>query len=64
MVLLMELNGVAFPVAGELSQAVCQQLAGGQPLVLCSEGRPVAILIDLESWAEVEAALGPDAADE
>ncbi len=60
----METSDIAYPVAGELSEAVCQQLAGGQPLVLCRDGRPAAVVVDLESWAEVEAALSPDAADD
>ena len=53
----MEINGIPYPVIGELNDQVCRQLAGGQPLLLCRDGRPAAIVIDVESWAEVEAVL-------
>jgi hypothetical protein len=45
----------AFPVAGEISEAAWDQVAKGQP-VLLRDGRPTAVIVDLESWEEAELA--------
>ena len=49
-----------FPVAGDVSALTAVQLSGGQPLLVCRNGSPVAVLVDLDSWAEIEAAVEAD----
>ena len=44
-----------FPVAGEITEATWDQVAEGQPVLLLRHGRPAAVIVDLESWAEAEA---------
>jgi hypothetical protein len=43
------------PVAGEASDLLQQLISGGQPAVLVDpDGRPVAVVLDLDSYEEVE----------
>jgi prevent-host-death family protein len=46
--------GGRLEVAGECSPELAERIAGGQPAVLTLDGRPVAVVVDVESWAEVE----------
>ncbi|MDQ6616616.1 MAG: type II toxin-antitoxin system prevent-host-death family antitoxin [Actinomycetota bacterium] len=48
------LAGGRLEVAGECSAELLERIAGGQPVVLTLEGRPVAVVLDVESWIEVE----------
>lgn len=43
------------PVVGEITEATWDQVAEGQPVLLLRNGRPAAVIVDLESWAEAEA---------
>ena len=43
-----------FPIAGEISETAWDQVAGGQPVLLLRNGRPAAVIVDLESWEEAE----------
>ena len=43
------------PIAGEISEATWDQVAEGQPVLLLRNGRPAAVIVDLESWEEAEA---------
>ena len=52
------------PVAGDVSALTAVQLSGGQPLLVYRDGTPVGVLVDLDSWAEIEAAVGADDAAE
>jgi PHD/YefM family antitoxin component YafN of YafNO toxin-antitoxin module len=45
-----------FPVAGEISETAWDQAAEGQPVLLLRNGRPAAVIVDLESWEEAELA--------
>jgi prevent-host-death family protein len=47
---------VPLPVAGEISDATWDQIAEGRPVLLLRNGRPAAVIIDLKSWEEAEAA--------
>jgi PHD/YefM family antitoxin component YafN of YafNO toxin-antitoxin module len=47
---------VPLPVAGEISDTTWDQVAGGQPVLLLRNGRPAAVIVDLESWEEAELA--------
>jgi PHD/YefM family antitoxin component YafN of YafNO toxin-antitoxin module len=49
------------PIAGEISDATWDQVAEGQPVLLLRNGRPAAVIIDLESWEEAELAAGQPA---
>lgn len=49
--------GVALP--GVLSRGLLDAVAGGQPLLLHQRGRLRAVLIDPDSWAELEALAEP-----
>lgn len=53
-----------FPVVGEISDAIWDQVAGGQPMLLLHHGRPAAVIVDLDSWEEAEAATQPESCDE
>ncbi len=44
------------PVAGELTDETFRQIADGQPVLLLHDGRPAAVLVDLDSWEEAELA--------
>ena len=46
------------PVVGEVPGAVWRAVRGGQPVVLTRAGCPVVVVVDLGSWAEIEALLG------
>ena len=53
------MSSLVLPVAGEASPALRAVVSGGQPVVLVDEdGRPVAVVIDVDSWNEVEESLG------
>jgi hypothetical protein len=52
------------PVAGDVSALTATQLSGGQPLLVCRDGIAVAVLVDLDSWAEIEAVVSADDAAE
>ena len=45
-----------FPVVGEITETTWNQLAEGQPVLLVRNGRPAAVIVDLESWEEAELA--------
>ena len=49
--------GVVVP--GVLSRGLLDAVAGGQPLLLHQRGRLRAVLIDPDSWAELEALAEP-----
>ena len=42
------------PVVDEATEALWEAVSGGQPVVLTREGRPAAVVVDLDSWQEVE----------
>lgn len=47
----------ALPAAearGVVSRILLDAIAGGQPLPLTRRGRPAAVLVDPDSWAELE----------
>ena len=50
---------VNLPVVEEMSEAVYEAVAGGQPILLLHHGQPV-VLLDYESWEEVEALVSAD----
>jgi PHD/YefM family antitoxin component YafN of YafNO toxin-antitoxin module len=52
---------LAFPVVGEISETAWDQVAEGQPVLLLRNGRPVAVIVDLESWEEAEVAVSQGA---
>jgi len=39
---------------GVISRALLDAVSGGQPLLLTRRGRPAAVLVDADSWAELE----------
>ena len=39
-----------FPVVGEISETAGDQVAEGQPVLLLRNGRPAAVIVDLENW--------------
>jgi prevent-host-death family protein len=45
-----------FPVAEETSEVVWDQVAEGQLVLLLHNGRPAAVIVDLESWEEAKLA--------
>jgi hypothetical protein len=46
------------PLLGKLPAPLCEAIAGGQPIGLVDgAGKPVAVVLDLESYAELEEAL-------
>jgi PHD/YefM family antitoxin component YafN of YafNO toxin-antitoxin module len=49
------------PVAGEASETLVTLISGGQPVVLVRNGRPVAVVIDVDSYQESEEALAASA---
>ena len=51
-----DLTEVPLPVAGEIAEATWDQIAEGQPVLLLRNGRPAAVIVDLESWEEAELA--------
>ena len=44
------------PVVGEITETTWNQVAEGQPVLLVRNGRPAAVIVDLESWEEAELA--------
>lgn len=48
------------PVLGECSADTAARLAGGQPHLLVHDGRPVGVVLDLESVIGWEDSLGED----
>ncbi len=44
------------PVAGEASDSLLELISGGQPVVLVRDGQPVAVVLDVDSFEEAEAA--------
>jgi len=44
------------PVAGEASDSLVELISGGQPVVLVRDGRPVAVVLDVDSYEEAEVA--------
>jgi hypothetical protein len=51
-----ECPALPFPVVGEISEAAWNQVGEGQPELLLRDGRPAAVIVDLESWEEAELA--------
>ena len=49
-----ELELAGFPVVEEASDAVFEAVSGGQPVLLVRRGKPAAVVLDYESWQEVE----------
>jgi PHD/YefM family antitoxin component YafN of YafNO toxin-antitoxin module len=47
---------VPLSAAGEISDVTSEQVAEGQPVLLLRNGRPAAVIVDLESWEEAELA--------
>lgn len=47
-------ESLSLPIAGEASASLCQAIAGGQPVVLVRDGRPAAVVIDVDSWPELD----------
>lgn len=45
-----------FPVVGEITDDTWDQVAEGQPVLLVRNGRPAAMIVDLDSWEESELA--------
>lgn len=43
------------PTGGEIDDVLWAKVAHGQPVLLRREGMPAAVVIDIESWSEVEA---------
>jgi len=44
------------PVAGEATENLVELISGGQPVVLVRDGRPVAVVLDVDSYEEAEVA--------
>ncbi len=43
---------LGLPVAGEVEAYLAEAISVGQPMVLMSAGRPVGVLIDIDSYLE------------
>jgi PHD/YefM family antitoxin component YafN of YafNO toxin-antitoxin module len=54
-------NTVVLPVAGEASDSLVTLISGGQPVLLVRNGRPVAVVMDVDSYQESEDALASPA---
>jgi hypothetical protein len=54
-------NTIVLPVAGEASDSLVTLISGGQPVLLVRNGRPVAVVIDVDSYEESEDALAATA---
>lgn len=51
------MKSAILPVAGEASDLLRELISGGQPVVLVDpSGRPVAVVLDVDSYEEVEEA--------
>lgn len=55
MMMARESDAARLPVGGEVSDDLWQRLVEGQPMVLTRHGRPVAVVVDVDSWGEIEA---------
>ena len=44
----------ATEASGVVSRVLLDAVSGGQPLLLTRRGRPAAVLVDPDSWAELE----------
>ena len=44
----------ATEATGVISRVLLDAVSGGQPLLLTRRGRPTAVLVDPDSWAELE----------
>jgi prevent-host-death family protein len=51
-----DLTELPLPIAGEITEATWDRIAEGQPMLLLRNGRPAAVIVDLESWEEAEIA--------
>jgi PHD/YefM family antitoxin component YafN of YafNO toxin-antitoxin module len=51
------MTSTILPVAGEASDSLVSLISGGQPVLLVRNGRPVAVVIDVDSYEEAEAAM-------
>jgi hypothetical protein len=49
------------PVVGEITETTWDQVAEGQPVLLVRNGRPAAVIVDLDSWEEAELAAAQSA---
>ncbi len=49
-----ELGLVGLPVVEEASAAVYEAVSGGQPVLLVHDGKAAAVVLDYDSWQEVE----------
>ena len=47
----------ALPALGEVGETLWEAVAGGQPVVLTHLGSPAVVVVDLDTFAEYEAAL-------
>jgi PHD/YefM family antitoxin component YafN of YafNO toxin-antitoxin module len=54
MMLAMHDGTALLPIAGEISEDTWDQVAEGQPVLLLRDGRPAAVIVDLDSWKEAE----------
>lgn len=50
----------ALPVGGEISDQLLQWVAEGQPMALTEHGKVRAVVIDIETWQEIEAIAAGD----
>jgi PHD/YefM family antitoxin component YafN of YafNO toxin-antitoxin module len=46
--------GGYLPVMGECSEELAERIAEGQPVVLTLAGRPAAVVVDVDTWAEID----------
>lgn len=53
-----EVVQMILPVIEEASEAIWEAVSGGQPVLLVRGGRPAAVVLDYESWQEIEALVG------
>ena len=42
------------PILGEASPALWEAAQGGQPVVLTRDGEPALVVVDVDTWREVE----------
>ena len=42
--------------SGEASESLVELIPGGQPVVLVRDGKPVAVVLDVDSYEEAEVA--------
>jgi PHD/YefM family antitoxin component YafN of YafNO toxin-antitoxin module len=51
------MTSTILPVAGKASDSLVSLISGGQPVLLVRNGRPVAVVMDVDSYEEAEAAV-------